>query len=193
MSVEDAAAFAAPVPHCPDVRTLLTENLGQPLTPELATAIELAARQPSFNDRLTALQREAETAPQVDCPVKHHFAPGIYGREMSIPAGTMVVGATHLHENLVIVKKGEILVATPDGVVQVSAGDVMRCMPGTKNAVIAVTDASWMNVFSNPDDETDIDALAIRYVGLSNDELLGGCDNKQLLTAGAAVFERLTS
>lgn len=176
-----------------DVRELLTEHLGQVLTPELAASIELAARQPSFNDRLTALQLEAETVPQVDCPVKHHFAPGIYAREMSIPAGTMVVGATHLQENLVIVKQGEILAATPSGVVTVTAGQVMRCMPGTKNAVIAVTDASWMNVFSNPDDETDINVLTTRYVGVSSDKLLGGFDNQQLLNAGAAVFERLTS
>lgn len=193
MSVEDAAEAAALVRHDHDVRCLLTQHLGQVLTPELAASIELAARQPSFNDRLTALQLEAETVPQVDCPVKHHFAPGIYAREMSIPAGTMVVGATHLQENLVIVKQGEILVATPSGVVTVTAGEVMRCMPGTKNAVIAVTDASWMNVFSNPDDETDIDVLTTRYVGVSSDKLLGGFDNQQLLNAGAAVFERLTS
>jgi len=168
----------------PTVRDLLTSALGQVLTPEMAAAIELSACRPSFRDRLEALQRGAELVPQVDCPVRNHFAPGVYMREMTIPAGTMVVGAVHKVENLVIVSLGRVLAATPDGPIEVAAGQTLRCMPGTKNAVIALEDSRWSNVYPNPDDVTDEDVLCMRFYGMHADELVGGKRNAQLIRSG---------
>lgn len=175
------------------VRDLLTAALGQVLTPEMAAAIELSARRPSFRERLEALQRGAELVPQVDCPVRHHFAPGVYMREMTIPAGTMVVGAVHKVENLVIVSLGRVLAATPDGPIEVAAGQTLRCMPGTKNAVIALEDSRWSNVYPNPDDVTDEDVLAGRFVDVRAGELLGGRENRQMLLSGLADTKEISS
>jgi hypothetical protein len=33
--------------------------------------------------------------PQTDCPVTHHFGPGVYIREVKIPAGSLVLGHKH--------------------------------------------------------------------------------------------------
>ena len=33
------------------------------------------------------LEKEMLEMPQADCPVAHHFGPGIYIREVTLPAG----------------------------------------------------------------------------------------------------------
>ena len=40
------------------------------------------------------------------CPVQHHFAPGAYGREMTLPAGLVVVGKIHKHAHINVISKG---------------------------------------------------------------------------------------
>ena len=69
----------------------------------------------THRQKLERLQEHATNFPQVVCPIQNYFAPGIYAREMTIPAGTTVVGAVHKTENLAIISKGRLLVATPDG------------------------------------------------------------------------------
>ena len=46
------------------------------------------------------------------CPVQHHFAPGAYGREMTLPAGLVVVGKIHKHAHINVISKGRLQVFT---------------------------------------------------------------------------------
>ena len=128
-------------------------------------------------------------APQVECPIRHYFAPGMWAREITIPAGTIVSGATHKTDNLIVISMGRIRIATHQGTVEMVAGDTFTCHKGSKNTVIALEDSRWTNFFHNPSNETDIDTL-IRMVGeCEPSELLGGADNKQLAANRAAQIE----
>ena len=49
-------------------------------------------------------------APQIDCPVQHHFGPGIYMREAFLPSGTYVMGHAHKDEHMNIMLKGKMAV-----------------------------------------------------------------------------------
>lgn len=137
----------------------------------------------AFIDRLEA---RCINAPQIDCPVREYFVPGIYAREMSIPARTFVSGAVHKIENIVIVSLGRLIISTEHGFVTLGAGDTLICHPGARNAVETLEDSRWTNFFPNPDNLTDQDALVRMVSHASASELLGGPDNKQLAANRAA-------
>jgi len=124
--------------------------------------------------------------PQVDCPVRHYFAPGLYAREMTIPAGTVVTGAVHKFENIIVVSMGRLQIVTETGTREVKAGDTLICKPGMKNAVVALEDSRWTNFLPNPDNITDTDKLTEIYTESKACELLGGAQNKQLAANKAA-------
>ncbi len=45
--------------------------------------------------------------PQAETETRHHFADGIYARELFIPAGVCLVGALHKTNHLFTVSQGE--------------------------------------------------------------------------------------
>ena len=61
-------------------------------------------------DEIKAVAMELMELPQVEMPVTHHFAPGIYGREFFVPAGTFVIGHVHKHPHLNILLSGSMTV-----------------------------------------------------------------------------------
>lgn len=135
----------------------------------------------SMRQRVEDLEASMLSMKQVDCPVRHFFAPGLYAREMSIPAGTVVTGAVHKTENLIVVSKGRLRIVTEDGTKEVSAGDTLTCKVGMKNAVVALEDSRWTNFMPNPTNERDTDKLTEIFTESKASELLGCSDNKQLL------------
>ena len=45
--------------------------------------------------KISALEAVVGQAPQIDFRLKHTFAPGVYCREIFIPAGSVVIGKIH--------------------------------------------------------------------------------------------------
>jgi len=144
----------------------------------------------SMRSKVEALESELQLMPQVECPIRHYFSPGIYAREMSIPAGTVVTGAIHRTENLIIVSTGRLRIVTDEGTREVVAGDVVTCLPGMKNAVVAIEDSRWTNILPNPTNEKNIDALVEMYTESKASELMGGSKNSQLAQSGLMKLEK---
>lgn len=139
--------------------------------------------------RVDRLETTLQGVPQVDCPIRHFFAPGLYAREITIRAGVTVTGAVHKTENLVSVSMGRLLIVTDDGKREVAAGDTFTCRAGMKNAVVALEDSRWTNFFPNPTNETDPDKLVEMLTESKACELLGGSANKQLAANKLAALE----
>jgi hypothetical protein len=141
----------------------------------------------SMRDKVENLEETLKNIPQVECPVKHYFAPGIYAREITIKKGTVLTGAIHKTENLAILSCGRLQLVTESGTIVISAPHILTVKPGTKNAAYALEDSVWTNFF--PTEETDVDKLVELLTESKASELLGGIDNKQLVANQAA--ERL--
>jgi len=141
----------------------------------------------SMRDKVENLEEALKNIPQVECPVKHYFAPGIYAREITIKKGTVLTGAIHKTENLAILSCGRLQLVTESGTIEISAPHILTVKPGTKNAAYAIEDSVWTNFF--PTEETDVDKLVELLTESKASELLGGIDNKQLVANQAA--ERL--
>ena len=132
--------------------------------------------------KVLKLEEAMQALPQVDCPVRNLFAPGMYAREITIPAGVVLTGAVHKTDNFVVLSKGRLRLVTESGPVDIEAPHTMVCKAGTKNAALALDEAVWTNFF--PTDETDLDKLVELLTESTADELLGGCKNKQLTQSG---------
>ena len=108
----------------------------------------------------------------------HHFCAGMYVRELFLPAGTTAIGKTHAQQNVFLLVKGELTMATPEGPVRVRAPFMAITQPGDKRAVYAHEDSVCMNFHPNPDDERDLEVLEGRYI---IPEALPAPDAKELL------------
>lgn len=134
---------------------------------------------PTPREKILALEDEIAKLPQVECPVRHYFAPGMYAREMTIPAGVALTGAVHKTEHLSTVSAGRILVDDGCGPVEIAAPFTFISKPGAKRAGFAIEETVWTTYHAT--DTTDLDALAEELTESTSAELLGGADNKQLL------------
>lgn len=138
------------------------------------TEIVLTPRQ-----KVQALEDEIAKLPQVDCPVRHYFVPGMYAREMTIPAGVTLTGAVHKTEHLSTISAGRILVESGEGVVEICAPYTFVSSPGAKRAGLALETTVWTTFHAT--DTTDLDELAEELTESTTAELLGGPRNKQVL------------
>lgn len=127
--------------------------------------------------KVYALETALLAMPQVDCPVRNLFADGLYAREMTLPAGTVITGAVHKTQHITIISKGMVRVLRPEGAVVFVAPAMFISEPGVKNAVHALEDTVWTTFHPNVDNEQSVDVLVERYTTSKNSELLG---NRQL-------------
>lgn len=136
---------------------------------------------PTAKEKAERLEQTMRSLPQVDCPVRHYFAPGMYAREITLKAGTVLVGAVHKAENIAVLSKGRLLLATEGGAVEIAAPYLLTVKAGAKNSATALEDSVWTNFLPNPTNETDTDKLVEMFTHSKASELLGGPENLQLI------------
>lgn len=73
------------------------------------------AEVPSWKEKVSFLVEKMGAMPQVACPLKHHFAPHVYIREISMPAGSIIIGKIHKTEHFNIIQKGCVTLIGEDG------------------------------------------------------------------------------
>lgn len=135
----------------------------------------------NLSDREKASLIEAEILkyPQLDPVLKHHFSPGIYARELHIPAGAILTGRIHKYTNLNILSAGEMDVLTEDGMQRVKAPFTVVSPPGTKRVAYAHTDCVWTTILAT--DETDPDAIEAHFTAGSETEFLEFVEKQKLI------------
>jgi hypothetical protein len=94
-------------------------------------------------DRLETILKAGET---IELPVKHHFARGVYAREMFIPKGIVVVGRVHKYSQISICSRGDISVLTEAGIKRVQAGAHIVAPAGIKRAVYTHEDTVFTTI-----------------------------------------------
>ena len=102
-------------------------------------------------------------------PLTHHFAPGVYARQIFIPADHTIIGKIHRHAHVNVLMQGRIRVTTEAGQQILEAPKIWVSEPGTKRACYAETDTIWVTIHAT--DETDlvkIEAEVISPVFLDN-------------------------
>lgn len=117
--------------------------------------------QPSFK-KIEAMLPQLRAMPQVECIEKHHFGPGMYVKEVTMPAGSIIVGKPHKTEHLCILLQGKMKLVKEDGeVIELVAPATFVGKPGRKIAYIIET-VVFQNIFAT--DETDVEKLEHMFV-----------------------------
>jgi len=110
---------------------------------------------------IEAVEAHMLTLHQVECPVEHIFGPGIYIRQISMPAGATVLGHAHTGDNLMMVLSGRLVLVEGGLTREVSAPYIFTAGPGRK-LVYIIEDCVVQNILAT--EETDIEKLEAMFV-----------------------------
>lgn len=103
------------------------------------------------NERVTRLEQLILQAPQTDLNTRHFLVDGpngtrLYGREITVPAETVITGAAHKHE-CICISIGDIEVTTDDGAPKRLTGYHAFTAPaGRKRAGNAFAETKWITL-----------------------------------------------
>lgn len=127
----------------------------------------------TIREKIAHLEAKLLKMPQAEAPLTHHFAPGIYAREIFIPKGALAIGHVHKTEHIGIMSQGEMAMVTEDGGVKIiKAPFTVVAPPGTKRVVYALEDSVFIAVHHNPDNEVELDMLEKRFIAKTHDDVV---------------------
>lgn len=110
--------------------------------PAIAAAIPLA--EASVIDRV---EQAMLGMPQVEIEPVHSFSDGVYARQITIPAGTLLTGRVHKHRHLCIIASGDIAVFDEQhGVKRVQGPLTFESQPGARRMGYAHTDTVFITI-----------------------------------------------
>lgn len=135
----------------------------------------------SWKNKVAYLTYEAMKHEQRECPLEHIFEPGMYIREMRIPAGTLFTGREHLKGHECQLNEGEVILVAPDGKHHFTAFSTITSKPGFHAVAYAITDIVSRTLHPNPDELRDTDALEAIWFGTAKD----------LIDRGAKVYQNM--
>jgi len=139
----------------------------------LPTRIEIDSLSvPEIRDLIAMMEDVVKKCPQVEIPLKHYFSKDVYAREISLPAGSVIVGAIHKHQNLNILSQGEVTVLSMEGRHTMKAPHTLVAPPGVKRVIVAHTDAVWTTIHGTA--LTDLEKIEDEFIVKSYAELTEG-------------------
>lgn len=133
-----------------------------------------------LREKIEELEKSMLQLPQVDCPVIHRFGPGIYIREVFIPAGTFSVGHYQKTEHLNVMLKGRVTMFR-DVLEEIEAPFTYVGKPGRKIGFIH-EDMIWQNIYATS--ETDVEKLEGMFLSKSETWITESQKNMVLKEAG---------
>ncbi len=128
-------------------------------TPSLATEgiVSVPAQQKYTPERIEHLEGIILKLPQVDIPAHHHFSPGVYIREVTMPKGVFVIGHCHKTEHFNLALKGRASVMMDGEVHHITAPAVIKSGAGVRKIFYVHEELQWATVHATT--ETDVSKL----------------------------------
>lgn len=116
----------------------------------------------TLSSKIDEIQNAMCKLPQQECSVVHHFAPGLYIREVRIPADTIAIGHYQKFSHLNIFIKGIVSIVNADeSITRLEAPMIFTGGPGRKVGYIH-SDVVWLNVY--PTSEQDVTTLESMFI-----------------------------
>lgn len=114
----------------------------------------------SNKGRLDELELELRNHKQIECPLIHRFTPGMYIREIYMPANTLIVSKIHKTIHPFFIMKGIVEVKINDGEWErLEAPYSGVTVPGTRRVLFIVEDCVWATVHLNDNDTENLEEL----------------------------------
>lgn len=131
-------------------------------------AADLAIKEVHPDQRIDELETSLLDSglPVVDLPLVHRFTPGLYAREIFMPAGTLLTSKIHKTEHPYVVISGRVSVYIPgEGVVHLEAGHVGITKPNTRRVLYIHEDCRWITFHPiAPEEAGDVNMIEARII-----------------------------
>lgn len=100
-------------------------------------------------EKATDIVRTMLQFPAVTEELRHFFTDGMYCREMTVPAGTLMIGREHSKSSFNILSKGVMLIkeSLEDEGTLIKAPFIAITGPGTQKLGYSLTECTFINVF----------------------------------------------
>ena len=110
------------------------------------------------------IEAACKNMPQLECPIEHEFAEGVYSRKMNVPANSLVIGKIHRFSTYNILLKGSCSIYAGENlpVKKIKAPFTFTSEPGVKKIAYFHEDSIWINI--HPTEETDIDKIEEKFI-----------------------------
>ena len=89
------------------------------------------------------------------CRIRNYHAPGLYGREMWMPADCLITGKIHKTEHICILSKGKVTVSDGGSVTTYEAPATIISKVGAKRAIYAHEESVWTNFHATELDDPE--------------------------------------
>lgn len=124
---------------------------------EIAVTSESQVASDELRRQVEEKEGEMLREEQVECPLTHMFAPGVYLRTVSMPAGIYVIGHQHKTKHFNIVHTGRARVLIGGAIHEINAPAIFVSEPGVRKVLHILEDMEWSTI--HPTDETDLAKL----------------------------------
>lgn len=119
--------------------------------------------------------------PKIDCPLVHRFTPGLYAREIFMPAGSLASSKIHNTEHPFVVLTGKVSVRNERGEVDhIEAPYVGITKPGARRLIFVHEDCRWITfhpLVEGENGEEDLPKIEARIL------------EKRLLPDGSWIYD----
>lgn len=114
------------------------------------------AQKPSVMEVIDRFEKAMiETFPISECPLRHTFSPGLYVREILMPAGYLITSKIHKTEHPFFIMQGKVTVYTEEnGEVTMEAPYIGVTKPGTRRILYIHEDCIWATTHLTNGEET---------------------------------------
>ena len=175
--------------------TNLSDNAGaetiayQQAVPQEDNIVQLSTDiQNASSVSIDAIEEMMLAEEQVDCPVQHHFGPGVYLREVFFPAGIYVMGHAHKKPTMNILLKGKMAVMVNGMARVIEAPYTFNSEPGRKLAYI-IEDCVFQNILAT--EETDVEKIEEIFIDKSSAWKNKQIEIKNMNAINQAVLQHL--
>lgn len=132
-------------------------------------------------DKIDALTSALLEMPQAEIVTDHTFLPSVYERKITVPPSCILTGAPHKTNYKVRLEKGTIAVNIGDKVKTLTAPlEFDACAGEQRVGWVFDEEVIWVDIYDNPDNCKDIEALEKRLYVVPECGLL---DNRLKLIA----------
>ncbi len=156
-----------------DVTKLSLQSIITDFSKDLEPTPELKAERrvviSELERRMTTLEGKYDMQEFNEGKIKHHYATGVYGRELFIPEGQVIVSKIHRGKTFNIITEGMVSVISEMGYHTYSAPYVFVSDPFTKRVVISHMDSIWVTAHGS--DKTDLQDIEEEIIAKDFSEL----------------------
>lgn len=97
--------------------------------------------------------------PPIEAPLTHFFQPGVYVRQVVMPAGSFIIGKCHKTEHLNVIQNGKLKVIVGDFLYDINGPCVLSSGEGINKILLIEEETSWITIHQNPSNLRDIEEL----------------------------------